>query len=341
MLNCVYRLVAPRTFEPVQIEIELSGDYVLVRPTYLSICNADMRYYLGARSAEVLAKKLPMALIHEGVGTVIYDPAGHFERGQKVVMVPNNPHEEDPYIAENYLRSSQFCGSGYDGFMQEYVYISPKRLVTLPSDIDESVVAFTELVSVAVHAVNRFENIAHARRDTIGVWGDGNVGYIVSLVLRMKYPASRIVVFGKNPYKLNDFTFVDDAYLVSDDVSRVLVDHAFECCGGDGSAVAIDQMIDVIKPEGTMALLGVSENPVAVNTRMVLEKGLRLFGSSRSGRTDFECTAKMYRDRPEVLSYLAALVGDVVEVNSIADITRAFEADQRKSMGKTVMKWNM
>lgn len=341
MLNCVYRLTAPRTFEPVQTEIELSGTEVLVRPTYLSICNADMRYYLGARSAEVLAKKLPMALIHEGVGSVVYDPTGRFERGQKVVMVPNNPHEEDPYIAENYLRSSQFCGSGYDGFMQEYVHVSAERLVALPSDIDERVAAFTELVSVAVHAIDRFEGVAHARRETLGVWGDGNMGYIVSLILRMKYPASRIVVFGKNPYKLNDFTFVDEAHLVSDDVSNVQVDHAFECCGGDGSAAAIDQMIDVIKPEGTMALLGVSENPVAINTRMVLEKGLRLFGSSRSGRADFEKTVHMYDEHPEALSYLSALVGDVVEVDSVAAITRAFEADQRKSMGKTVMKWSM
>lgn len=341
MLNCVYRLVAPRTFEPVQTEIELSGGEVLVRPTYLSICNADMRYYLGARSAEVLAKKLPMALIHEGVGSVVYDPAGRLKRGQKVVMVPNSPHEEDPYIAENYLRSSQFCGSGYDGFMQEYVLIPAERLVALPSGIDERIAAFTELVSVAMHAIERFEGVAHARRETLGVWGDGNVGYIVSLVLRMKYPASRIVVFGKNPYKLNDFTFVDDAYLISDDVSRVQVDHAFECCGGDGSAAAIDQMIDVIKPEGTMALLGVSENPVAINTRMVLEKGLRLFGSSRSGQADFEKTVRMYGDHSEVLSYLSALVGDVMEVDSIAAITRAFEADQRKSMGKTVMKWSM
>lgn len=341
MLNCVYRLVAPRTIEPVQTEIELSNGAVLVRPTYLSICNADMRYYLGVRSAEVLAKKLPMALIHEGVGVVVYDPTGRFERGQKVAMVPNNPHEEDPYIAENYLRSSQFCGSGYDGFMQEYVHVSAERLVALPSSVDESVAAFTELVSVAMHAIERFEGVAHARREALGVWGDGNVGYIVSLILRMKYPASRIIVFGKNPYKFNDFTFVDEAHLVSDDVSNIQVDHAFECCGGDGSAAAIDQMIDVIKPEGTMALLGVSENPVAVNTRMVLEKGLRLFGSSRSGRVDFEKTVRMYDEHPETLSYLSALVGDVMEVDSIAAITRAFEADQRKSMGKTVMKWSM
>lgn len=57
-----------------------------------------------------------------------------------------------------------------------------------------------------------------------------------------------------------------------------------------------------------MSLLGVSENNVPINTRMVLEKGLRLFGSSRSGREDFEKTVELYREHPEVLDYLAALV---------------------------------
>ncbi|SUM34962.1 zinc-binding dehydrogenase [Staphylococcus gallinarum] len=46
-------------------------------------------------------------------------------------------------------------------------------------------------------------------------------------------------------------------------------------------------MIDLISPEGSISLLGVSEYGVEINTRMVLEKGLTLFGSSRSGAQDF------------------------------------------------------
>ena len=45
MLNRVCRLIAPRTFEPVQVEVPDGVLQVVVRPTYLSICNADMRYY--------------------------------------------------------------------------------------------------------------------------------------------------------------------------------------------------------------------------------------------------------------------------------------------------------
>ena len=225
--------------------------------------------------------------------------------------------------------------------MQESMVLPPERVVLLPQDVNCEVAAFTELVSVATHAISRFDKIAHGRRERIGVWGDGNMGYIVSLLLHTRYPDAKIVVFGRNESKLHDFTFADETHLV-DDVSGVeLVDHAFECAGGEGSVAAIEQIIDRINPEGTVSLLGVSENNVPINTRMVLEKGLRLFGSSRSGREDFEATVQLYHEHPEVLDYLAALVCSVNETRQISDISAAFEADIRKPMGKTVIRWNM
>ena len=121
MLNTVYQLKRPRQFEVAFKEMEIDDRQVIVRPTRLSICHADQRYYQGARAEEILRQKLPMALIHEGIGKVIYDPTGTFEIGTEVVMIPNRPVEKDDIIAENYLRSSKFCASSMDGFLQEYV----------------------------------------------------------------------------------------------------------------------------------------------------------------------------------------------------------------------------
>ena len=340
MLNRVYRLVAPHTVEPVEVQVPIDEGMVVVRPTHLSICNADQRYYQGRRPARVMAKKLPMALIHEGIGRVVFG-GGQFESGQMVVMLPNAPAEESDCISENYLTSSQFCGSGFDGFMQELCVLPASRVLALPEGIDLEVAAFTELVSVATHAITRFDDIAHAQRETVGVWGDGNLGFIVSLVLKTLYPEMCVYVFGRNGYKLADFTFVDRTLLTSMIPDDLLVDHAFECCGGEGAVHAIDQIIDHINPEGTISLLGVSENPVPINTRMVLEKGLRLYGSSRSGRVDFERTLALYDANPQMVDYLQALVGNVVDVGSVRDIATAFDVDVRKQMGKTIMKWNM
>ena len=101
MINVSYRLKSPKFFEEDIDEMELDG--VIVRPTYLSICQADQRYYQGLRPIEVLEKKLPMALIHEGIGEVVFDCSSNFNVGDKVVMIPNTPQGEDVYRA-NYSR---------------------------------------------------------------------------------------------------------------------------------------------------------------------------------------------------------------------------------------------
>lgn len=339
MINTVYQLVAPRRFEMKYNDISVDGNSAIVRPTYLSICNADQRYYQGLRDAEVLRKKLPMALIHEGIGEVVADPSGKFKTGELVVMVPNTPVEEDEIIGENYLRSSKFRASGFDGFMQEYVEITPDRLVRLPQNIDKTVAAFTEIVSVSVHAIGRFDKIAHKRRDAIGIWGDGNLGYITAVFFKTMFPDTKLYIFGVNPEKLQDFTFADATFTVEHIPEDLKIDHAFECVGGAGSGKAINQIIDYINPEGTISILGVSEYPVPINTRMVLEKGLRIFGSSRSGVKDFEKTVALYESNPEIVNYLSNIVGAVIPVRTMEDMKKAFEMDIQKAFGKTIMKW--
>ena len=340
MLSAVYQLKRPRQFEMSFRDITFDNEHVIVRPTYLSICNADQRYYQGTRGEEVLKKKLPMALIHEGIGQVVYDPTGTFKIGQDVVMIPNIPYEEDEYIAENYLRSSKFRASGTDGFLQEYIETVPDRLVELPAGIHKPVAAFTEIVSVSYHAIKRFDTIAHARRKTIAVWGDGNLGYITSLFLKKYFPETKVVVMGIDENKLNDFTFVDETYHIAQIPADFHMDHAFECVGGSASAKAINQIIDYIHPEGTISILGVSEDLAPIDTRMVLEKGLRIFGSSRSGREDFVGTVEMYKQYPEIVSYLENIVGSQVKVRDVKDIAKAFETDIHKLIGKTIMVWD-
>ncbi|MBQ0140056.1 MAG: alcohol dehydrogenase catalytic domain-containing protein [Kurthia sp.] len=341
MINQVYRLVSARQFELSYKERSLSGEEVVVRPTHLSICIADQRYYTGKRGEKAMRQKLPMALIHEGIGEVAFDPKNILSVGTKVVMVPNLPTEEDEYVAENYRVTSKFRSSGYDGFMQDYVFLQHDRLIVLPDWLDPKVGAFTELVTVAAHAIKRFEDKAVKRRGSFGVWGDGNLGYITCLLLKFLYPECKVTIFGKTQYKLDQFSFVDEAIFINDIPQDYEIDHGIECAGGKGSQYAINQMIDIIKPEGTMSILGVSEFPVEINTRMVLEKGLTIIGSSRSGAADFQRTIDLYTKFPEIPRYLARLVGNVTEIECVHDITEAFEEDLSKAWGKSVMVWKI
>ena len=203
----------------------------------------------------------------------MWDPKGVFKARERVVMIPNTPMEEDSVIAENYLRTSKFRASGFDGFMQDVVNMRRDRIVRVPRNINPFVAAFTELVSVSVHAIDRFDKIAHERRKTVGIWGDGNLGYITAIFFKAMFPEVKLCIFGLDENKLSDFTFADDTFSITSIPDDLSIDHAFECVGGEGSPKAINQIIDYINPEGTISILGVSENPVAINTRMILEKG--------------------------------------------------------------------
>lgn len=338
MINEVVKLIAPKRLEVFFEEENMNENIVVVRPTYMSICAADQRYYQGWRKKEVLDKKLPLALIHEAIGEVIYDSKNEFQKGERVVMIPNTPTEDDDIIKENYRRSSLFRSSSANGFMQNAVYMSRDRIIPL-RNIKDEVGTLLELASVSINAIDSFEKVSHKRKEIIGVWGSGNVGYITTLFLKLYFPNSKIIALGTTKEKLNYFSFADEVKLIDELDENFKVDHAFECVGGKKSGDAIEQIIDCIRPQGTIALMGVSEEPVGINTRMVLEKGLNLIGNSRSGYEDFEKAVELSQDG-YVQEYLNNIISELIEINDVNDIHIAFEHDLSNDF-KTVMKWNL
>ena len=340
MISLQYNLVKPYVIETSYNDINIAGGHhLIVRPRKLSICKADMRYYFGLREPKVLSERLPMALIHEACGEVLYDPIGKFKRGEKVVLLPNIPGK-DEFYDENYRLDSVFRSSKADGFMQEVVRICHEQTVSYPQDLPDEVMAFTEFISVGVHAVESFGKISHGRRDSVGVWGDGALSYVVCCLLKNKYPDIKITVIGINPAKLQYFTFVDRVLTVNQLEKKAQFDHAFECVGGQGSASAIEQMIDTVYPQATMMLLGVSEEPVPINTRMVLEKGITIMGRSRSGREDFERAVVIMKNNSTFVDRMRHIISETVDIRNIDDISRAFSLAKTADF-KVVMGWNI
>ena len=130
MLNQVFQLVRPKNITIKYEDISTNESKVLIKPSYMALCHADQRYFQGKRDPKILAKKLPMALIHESCGVVVSDPTRTFLVGQKVVMIPNQPPKaSDVHFYENYMKGTKFLSSGFDGFMQEVVQLSPDRVV--------------------------------------------------------------------------------------------------------------------------------------------------------------------------------------------------------------------
>ena len=154
-----------------------------------------------------------------------------------------------------------------------------------------------------------------------------------------RFPESRVVVVGLDERKLDHFSFAAGTYMADALPEDFRVDHAFECCGGEGSAMALDDIIRTIRPMGTVTMMGVSENKIGVNTRDVLEKGLTLLGSSRSGREDFELAVSLLED-DTFCRRMEVIVDRVAPVRSIKDISRVMAEDLATPF-KTVFGWEV
>lgn len=338
MINQIYQLVSPRNISIKYENIILKEGEVLVKPLYLSFCHADQRYYTGNRDKKVLAKKLPMALIHECCGKIVYDPTGEFKIGDIVVVIPNVPGDITDEFYENYAKGARFLSSGMDGFMREYINISKNRVLS-SSNIRLQVFAITEFVSIGFHILDRFIKNTHSVKNNIAIWGDGNLAFVVASIFKEYYQESKILVLGKTREKLALFSFVDETILIDEIPENFMPDHAIECVGGEGSQFAIDDIIRTIKPQGTLFLAGVTENRVPINTRDILEKGLTLIGCSRSGYDDFK-NAIQFLEKEKIQNRFSMIINYFGEVKSIGDIHKAFEFDLSNPY-KTVFKWEI
>ncbi len=336
MIGRIYRLMDTKRIEMKQREIKCAGDSVLVKPNYMAICAADQRYYLGKRKKEAMREKLPMALIHEATGTVIHDYSGRLENGKKVVLVPLEAAEGNGKA--NYRANSKFASSGYDGFMRDMFAIPHNRVI--PVENDSVVYVFSEILSVALGAISSFEASRQATPDVFGVWGDGSMGFVMSLALRCKYPDAKIYVFGKTARKSRKFSFATKNIYIDNVPTDLNISHAFECVGNAGSEVAIRQILKLISPQGAICLLGVNEDAVLINTRKILEKGLVIVGNNRSDEADFHEAVKLIRENELCKKYLRILISETVEVKTEDDIYYAFDQDVLNDF-KTVIKWSL
>ncbi|MBR0423744.1 MAG: alcohol dehydrogenase catalytic domain-containing protein [Clostridia bacterium] len=338
MINYIYQLTRPGCisvkYEDVKIENE-----VVIRPTYMAICQADQRYYRGLRDISKLKNKLPMALIHESMGEILCGLSNTFSCGQKVVMIPNvKSKNNDKEIYENYQKGSSFLSSGKDGFMREFVNLNPDRVVPIKSAPGQFA-AISEFISVGVHGVSRLKKFSHGNKKSFGVWGDGSLAYVVSCIIKENFPDAKLYVIWRDSFKLSQFLFADGTYFSGNIPEDFNIDHAFECAGGEGSFYAIDDIIKYINPQGTAVLMGVSEYKIAVNTRDILEKGLTLIGSSRSGREDFE-KAVEFLEKNNFQKRISRIIYEDSPVKTISDIHRVFETDLKNPF-KTVFKWDL
>lgn len=336
MKSIKVQLVSPQVFKAVEYELE---DGIIVKPSHLSVCNADIRYYNGERPPEVLKKKLPLSLIHEAAGLVVKSNNPEFKEGDRVCIVPisrNNSLLDKEY---NYdYPGSAFMSSSKDGCMQTYLSLESENLVKFNS-IKPEYASLVEVASIATQAIRRLDTFYNREIKKIAVHGTGSVGFWLSLMLKATKPDAEVTVIGISQKQLDSFDFVDNTVLSQDlDLTQSDYDLVVEAVGGYGSESVLHKAIKQLKPVGCILLMGVSEQNLHLNTREWMEKGVIILTSHRSTKEDFEKAIDLMENNDCVNKHLHKGVSIIRTVKTIDDIHEAISTSKIYQF-KTVMDW--
>jgi ribitol-5-phosphate 2-dehydrogenase len=359
-----YRLTQPFRIEAIERELRRErADDVLIRPRLTGVCSSDLKLYAGTRDRRALSRKLPLALLHEGVAEVV-EPnlAGTtLRQGTRVVVVPNvpcyiaypdlYPSKEEGCPAcrpggagENYCLHNLYLSSNTDGLAQSAFRHPAPLVIPIAPEVPDRIAALAEPLTTILAGCEK----APIRPDSrCLVLGNGPLGQLVAICLTAFYdvPREAIWMSGRDWENRQHALSLVGSVLDADDPQSFAplngkIDLAFECVGGDGNGDTLEQTVDCLRPGGSAVLFGPSERAVAFNTREVIGKGLTFYGANRSFVRHFRTVLERFRD-PAVRKLAEALIGrDELTVRSADDLNRAlYHAWTRRDAGKTLIAW--
>ncbi len=358
-----YRLTHPFRIEAVEGRIDVpEPGWVLLRPLRLGICGSDLKLYTGARERSALLRKLPLALLHEGVAEVVaVGPGSPFSVGQHVVPSPNVPCTiafPDRYpdldhacyacrpggAGANYCMDGEFLSSNVDG-MARTAFLHPAECtVPIPDGVGDAVAVLAEPLATVLAGL---EQVKPASDGRFLVIGNGTIGLLTLIALRAAWEAEpdRVVVTGRHWDERADAvdglaTHVDESETATVADLGGRIDVAFECVGGDANAGTLAFAIDMLRPGGTGIMFGPSEGPLQFDTRKMIGKGLNIVGCNRALVRHFT-EALALAARPEIGSLLErALAPKEFTVRGPSDLDDAmYYAWTKTDAGRAITLW--
>jgi threonine dehydrogenase-like Zn-dependent dehydrogenase len=174
-------------------EPQVRQNEALVKVHLAGICNTDLEISRGYMSFRGV-------LGHEFVGTVERSPQGVLE-GSRVVGEINAGCGACPACAqglERHCPNRTVLGIlGRDGAMAEYLTLPVSNLVAIPDTVDDEKAVFIEPIAAALEIL---EQVRIQPADSVLVIGDGKLGMLICMVLRLT--GCNLTVVGKHPDKL-------------------------------------------------------------------------------------------------------------------------------------------
>jgi (R,R)-butanediol dehydrogenase/meso-butanediol dehydrogenase/diacetyl reductase len=262
----------------------------LLKVRRVGICGTDLHIFQGH-----LDHRVPKGGIigHETFAEVAEaPPGGGFAKGDRVVVEPLrvcNACRACKMGATWLCYRLKVLGVEIPGGMQEYWAVPAGCLIKVPAAMPDDHAAVVEPLAIAVHSVTR----ANVKRDdAVLVFGGGPIGALIALVCRHR--GARVIVSEVNPFRVALLEGlglevagpgVDVVKFANDWTGGDGVDVAFEVTG---NAAAVRLMTDAVRVWGTISVVAIHAEPMAVKLYPMFARELTMQGTRLYARADWE-----------------------------------------------------
>jgi len=258
-----------------QMEMKDIPEPVLVKPTdvkirmsVLGICGSDIHYYTqGQIGSQVV--EYPFTLGHEGAGVVVEtgQSVKRVKPGDLIAIEPAMPCREcDQCLAGRHhtCRKLRFlgCPGQAEGCLMEYIVMPEESCFPLTGRLTPDHGSISEPLAIGVYAVKKSGGIKDLK---IGIFGYGPIGMSVMLAAKAE-GAESFYVTDKIDQRLSVALKEGASGIINPlnedvvekirDNTQLGLDVVFECCG---QQEAFDQAIAVLKPGGSLIVVGIPE----------------------------------------------------------------------------------
>lgn len=229
---------------------------------------------------------------HEFAGEVVAVGRGvtNFKTGDRVAAMPVVGCGQ---CANCLAGETMWCDSGLNGILGgfgQYAIARAHAAIKLPKTLSVNDGALVEPLAVALHGVSLAELTLGAR---VLVQGAGPIG-LGCVFWARQFGAGRIVVTSRSgrresfAHLMGATAFVAVSDTMAEEVNTVLggpPDVVFECVGVPGQ---LAHAINLVRPRGTVVLLGNCMVPDTIVPAQAMSKQVRIQGSMVYSRTEFE-----------------------------------------------------
>lgn len=285
MRALVLERVGELSLREIDLPQEVGPDDVRIRLHTVGVCGSDVHYYTHGRIGDFVVNE-PMVLGHEAAGTIIEVGANvtHLKLGDRVCMEPGIP---DPRSRASRLgiynvdpAVTFWATPPVHGVLTPETVHPAAFTYKLPDNVTFAEGAMVEPFAVGMQAASRARITPG---DTAVVTGCGTIGIMVALAA-LAGGCSRVLISDLSETKLNlaqTYDGITGINLRQTDIVSAIdeatndwgADIVFEC---SGAPAAVRDLFRIVRPGGTVVLVGLPPEPVPVDIAAACTRECRI-----------------------------------------------------------------